>query len=105
MVSSFYHHLLKQDGICYQILNIIFLLHRILEAILISERNRLEQTNFSTLLNHGDFHRSLLACCMEIVISTYEIHEMKFPAILELFKLPAFECCKVVESVIKHQKV
>ena len=40
-------------------------------------------TDFSTLLNNDTFHRSLLACSIEIVLMTYSI-SCEFEALYEL---------------------
>ena len=54
-------------------------------------------------MNHDNFHRSLLACCIEIVLFSYKMTRMAFPYILDQFDLRPFEFCKIVESVVRHE--
>lgn len=42
-------------------------------VLFFQEKERLSQSDFSTLLNNDTFHRSLLACSAEIVLVTYNI--------------------------------
>jgi retinoblastoma-like protein 1 len=87
----------------------IKLYYRILEAILLAEETRLKkekgvsEVNFTVLLNNDKFHKSLLACCLEIVIVSHKIVEMTFPHSLHLLELQPFDFCKVIETVVKHE--
>lgn len=40
---------------------------------------------------------------MEIILFSYKINNMNFPYILHLFELKAFDFCKIIESVVKHE--
>uniref|UniRef100_A0A3Q3K1V2 Retinoblastoma 1 n=1 Tax=Monopterus albus TaxID=43700 RepID=A0A3Q3K1V2_MONAL len=71
----------------------------------------------SKLLNDPTFHTSLLACALEVVMATYgessfktagyncggepSETDMRFPWILDVFNLTAFNFYKVIESFIK----
>lgn len=94
------------------------LYYRVMEAMLNFEKERLSQTDFSKLLNIDTFHRSLLACAIEIVLMTYgrswnpttkkmgaEDSMFSFPWILEVFKLHPYDFYKVLESFIKAEPV
>ncbi|XP_071165079.1 retinoblastoma-associated protein-like isoform X1 [Mytilus edulis] len=94
------------------------LYYRVMEAMLNYEKERLSQTDFSKLLNIENFHRSLLACSIEIVLMTYgrswnpstkkmgsDDSKFSFPWILELFKLHPYDFYKVLESFIKAEPV
>uniref|UniRef100_A0A493TKS5 RB transcriptional corepressor 1 n=1 Tax=Anas platyrhynchos platyrhynchos TaxID=8840 RepID=A0A493TKS5_ANAPP len=76
------------------------------------EEQRLSVHNFSKLLNDNIFHTSLLACALEVVMSTYvrtasqsdgssAETDLSFPWILNVFDLKAFDFYKVIESFIK----
>ncbi|KAI6078461.1 Retinoblastoma-associated protein [Aix galericulata] len=76
------------------------------------EEERLSVHNFSKLLNDNIFHTSLLACALEVVMSTYvrtasqsdgssAETDLSFPWILNVFDLKAFDFYKVIESFIK----
>ncbi|XP_048458490.1 retinoblastoma-associated protein [Rhincodon typus] len=47
------------------------LYYRVMESMLKSEEERLSVQNFSKLLNDATFHGSLLACAVEVVMTTY----------------------------------
>nr|XP_020454574.1 retinoblastoma-associated protein [Monopterus albus] len=93
------------------------LYYKVMEAMLKSEEKRLSVQNFSKLLNDPTFHTSLLACALEVVMATYgessfktagyncggepSETDMRFPWILDVFNLTAFNFYKVIESFIK----
>ncbi|XP_008293447.1 retinoblastoma-associated protein [Stegastes partitus] len=96
------------------------LYYKVMEAMLKSEEKRLSVQNFSKLLNDSTFHKSLLACALEVVMSTYGESSFKnggynhgggdpaetnvcFPWILDVFSLAAFDFYKVIESFIKAE--
>ncbi|XP_064413824.1 retinoblastoma-associated protein isoform X2 [Latimeria chalumnae] len=89
------------------------LYYRVMESMLKSEEARLSVQNFSKLLNNEDFHKSLLACAMEVVMATYGWSaphsvmavetDLSFPWILNVFDLRAFDFYKVIESFIKAE--
>eukprot|EP01117_Protostelium_nocturnum_P014894 TRINITY_DN5718_c0_g1_i4.p1 TRINITY_DN5718_c0_g1~~TRINITY_DN5718_c0_g1_i4.p1 ORF type:complete len:886 (+),score=280.19 TRINITY_DN5718_c0_g1_i4:164-2821(+) len=80
----------------------IKLYYKVLENLLVSEESRLKSDNFSSLLNHGSFHQSLLACCFEIVAFIYKLDRLQFPSIINRFGLLAFEYCKIIENVVRN---
>lgn len=90
--------------------------YRIMEAMLIKEEKRLSTSDFSTLLNNDAFHRSLLACALEVVMVTFgytaspinpgmsaRSSKLLFPWILDVFELHPFNFIKVIESFIKNE--
>ncbi|XP_076836837.1 retinoblastoma-associated protein [Brachyhypopomus gauderio] len=91
------------------------LYYKVMESMLKSEEKRLSVQNFSKLLNNATFHTSLLACALEVVMATYVGGYMKnggdespetdlrFPWILDVFDLHAFDIYKVIESFIKAE--
>uniref|UniRef100_A0A3Q1AYS0 Retinoblastoma 1 n=1 Tax=Amphiprion ocellaris TaxID=80972 RepID=A0A3Q1AYS0_AMPOC len=82
------------------------LYYKVMEAMLKSV------SNFK-LLNDSTFHKSLLACALEVVMSTYGGYthgggdtaetNVCFPWILDVFSLAAFDFYKVIESFIKAE--
>ncbi|XP_072370362.1 retinoblastoma-associated protein isoform X2 [Scyliorhinus torazame] len=92
------------------------LYYRVMESMLKSEEERLSVHNFSKLLNDATFHGSLLACAVEVVMTTYgttwsitltsDIQtetDLFFPWILRVFDIKAYEFYKVIESFIKAE--
>ncbi|GCC37210.1 retinoblastoma-associated protein isoform X1 [Chiloscyllium punctatum] len=92
------------------------LYYRVMESMLKSEEERLSVQNFSKLLNDDTFHGSLLACAVEVVMTTYgttwnitltsDIQaetDLSFPWILRVFDIKAYEFYKVIESFIKAE--
>ncbi|XP_045145025.1 retinoblastoma-associated protein isoform X2 [Echinops telfairi] len=87
------------------------LYYRVMESMLKSEEERLSIQNFSKLLNDNIFHKSLLACALEIVMATYSRNtsrldpgtNLSFPWILSVLNLKAFDFYKVIESFIKAE--
>ncbi|XP_078415590.1 retinoblastoma-associated protein isoform X1 [Cetorhinus maximus] len=92
------------------------LYYRVMESMLKSEEERLSVHNFSKLLNDATFHGSLLACAVEVVMTTYgttwnitltsDIQtetDLSFPWILRVFDIKAYEFYKVIESFIKAE--
>jgi len=80
----------------------IKLYYRILESMLLFEQDRLKQDNFTGLLTHDTFHKSLLACCIEIVLFSYKMTHMSFPYVIHQFHIQPFDFSKIIESVIRH---
>ncbi|KAA3674601.1 retinoblastoma-like protein 1 [Paragonimus westermani] len=54
------------------------------------------------LLTQELFHRSLFACCMELVLISCDSPDHHFPWILIALDLDAFHCFKVIEVVIRN---
>ncbi|XP_063967780.1 retinoblastoma-associated protein-like [Lytechinus pictus] len=90
--------------------------YRIMETMLIKEEKRLSTSDFSTLLNNDAFHRSLLACALEVVMVTFGYiaspinsgmpalsSKLLFPWILDVFDLHSFNFIKVIESFVKNE--
>ncbi|XP_069745775.1 LOW QUALITY PROTEIN: retinoblastoma-associated protein [Narcine bancroftii] len=86
------------------------LYYRVMESMLKSEEKRLSVQNFSKLLNDATFHGSLLACAVEVVMTTYGATwsiqtetDLSFPWILRVFDIKAYEFYKVIESFVKAE--
>ena len=74
-----------------------------LEALLITEEQRLGTSNHQALLGNISFHRALLACCMEVALKSCNYVTLAFPCTLNTFEVSPFDLCKMVESFIRHQ--
>ncbi|GLD61781.1 retinoblastoma-like protein 2, partial [Lates japonicus] len=69
------------------------LYYRILESIIEREKMILGDADLSCILEQDVFHRSLLACCLEIVIFSYR-PPGDFPNVITIFQLPAYHFYK-----------
>uniref|UniRef100_A0A3Q3QUG7 Uncharacterized protein n=1 Tax=Monopterus albus TaxID=43700 RepID=A0A3Q3QUG7_MONAL len=69
------------------------LYYRILESIIEREKMILGDADLSCILEQDIFHRSLLACCLEIVIFSYR-PPGDFPNVINIFQLPAYHFYK-----------
>ncbi|KAJ7405052.1 Retinoblastoma-like protein 2 [Willisornis vidua] len=79
------------------------LYYKVLESIIEEERRtRLGDTDLSAILEQDVFHRSLLACCLEIITFTYN-PPGNFPFITEIFDIPVYHFYKVIEVFIRAE--
>nr|KAG5707513.1 hypothetical protein BaRGS_012017 [Batillaria attramentaria] len=80
-----------------------------LESIVMGEKRRLQSSgkeqkvDLTGLLSHDLFHRSLFACCLEIVIFSYNSQRL-FPWIVDMFDLAPYYFYKVVEIIIRAEE-
>ncbi|XP_025079135.1 retinoblastoma-associated protein-like isoform X2 [Pomacea canaliculata] len=94
----------------------IKLYYRMLELMLNYESKRLSQSVLNTLLNKDDFHRSLIACCLEVVLVAYglsrslgvngenlEHSTFRFPWILNVLAIEPYDFAKVLEHFVKTE--
>ncbi|XP_039353895.1 retinoblastoma-like protein 1 isoform X2 [Mauremys reevesii] len=65
------------------------LYYKILETIVVQETRRLHGKDMTALLEQDIFHRSLMACCLEIVLFAYSSLRT-FPWIIEVLDLRPF---------------
>ncbi|XP_034237107.1 retinoblastoma-like protein 1 isoform X1 [Thrips palmi] len=79
------------------------LYYKILENILTDERRLKPQIDFSNLLEQEVFHQTLLACCIEIVIFSYNAPRRTFPWILEALNVEPFYFYKVIEPIVRAE--
>uniref|UniRef100_A0A8B9CWG8 Retinoblastoma-like protein 2 n=1 Tax=Anser brachyrhynchus TaxID=132585 RepID=A0A8B9CWG8_9AVES len=78
------------------------LYYKVLESVIEQERRRLGDTDLSAILEQDVFHRSLLACCLEIITFTYK-PPGNFPFIIEIFDIPVYHFYKVIEVFIRAE--
>ncbi|KAM7397198.1 hypothetical protein PAMP_020190 [Pampus punctatissimus] len=79
------------------------LYYRILESIIEREKMILGDADLSCILEQDIFHRSLLACCLEIVIFSYR-PPGDFPNMIQIFQLPAYHFYKVIEVLVRSEQ-
>ncbi|KAM9376938.1 retinoblastoma-like protein 2 isoform 2-T2 [Pholidichthys leucotaenia] len=79
------------------------LYYRILESIIEREKMILGDADLSNILEQDVFHRSLLACCLEIVIFSYR-PPGDFPNVISIFQLPAYHFYKVIEVLVRSEQ-
>uniref|UniRef100_A0A8C1F5K4 Retinoblastoma-like 2 (p130) n=1 Tax=Cyprinus carpio carpio TaxID=630221 RepID=A0A8C1F5K4_CYPCA len=70
------------------------LYYKSLEVIINQEKKRLGDIDLSGILEQDIFQRSLVVCCLEIVIFSYR-PPGEFPRVLQIFDLPAYHFYKV----------
>ncbi|XP_034031636.1 retinoblastoma-like protein 2 isoform X2 [Thalassophryne amazonica] len=76
---------------------------RILESIIEREKMILGDADISCILEQDMFHRSLLACCLEIVIFSYR-PPGDFPNMISIFQIPAYHFYKVIEVLVRSEQ-
>ncbi|KAJ8252547.1 hypothetical protein COCON_G00218590 [Conger conger] len=79
------------------------LYYKTLEAVINQEKKRLGDSDLSGILEKDVFHRSLLACCLEIVIFSYR-PPGEFPRVIEIFDLPPYHFYKVIEVMVRAEE-
>ncbi|XP_063738203.1 retinoblastoma-like protein 2 isoform X2 [Eleginops maclovinus] len=77
--------------------------YRILENILSQEKGRLGLRHTSVFLELDLFQRSLVACCLEITISSKSL-PYEFPLLLQVLTLAPYHFIKVIELVLRAEK-
>ncbi|XP_071443748.1 retinoblastoma-like protein 1 isoform X1 [Hetaerina americana] len=75
------------------------LYYKLLENILIGEKKKKPSLDLSVLLEHQVFHETLFACCLEIVIYSYN-SQRTFPWILDVLGIEAYYFYKVIELIV-----
>uniref|UniRef100_A0A8C7PBT3 Retinoblastoma-like 2 (p130) n=1 Tax=Oncorhynchus mykiss TaxID=8022 RepID=A0A8C7PBT3_ONCMY len=79
------------------------LYYKTLEAVIDQEKKRLGNLDLSGILEQDVFQRSLMACCLEIVIFSYR-PPGDFPRIIHIFQLPAYHFYKVIEVLVRVEQ-
>ncbi|XP_052539710.1 retinoblastoma-like protein 1 isoform X2 [Tympanuchus pallidicinctus] len=79
------------------------LYYKILETIMVQEMRRLHGKDMTALLEQDVFHRSLMACCLEVVLFAYS-SPRTFPWIIEVLDLRPFYFYKVIEVLIRSEE-
>ncbi|KAM9607303.1 retinoblastoma-like protein 2 isoform 1-T2 [Trichechus inunguis] len=78
------------------------LYYKVLETVIEQEQKRLGDMDLSGILEQDAFHKSLLACCLEVVTFSYK-PPGNFPFITEIFDVPLYHFYKVIEVFIRAE--
>jgi len=78
----------------------VTLYYKLLEKILFTEKAK--NKPLTNLLDQELFHQALFACCLEIVIFSYN-SQRTFPWILNTFALEPIHFYKVIEIIIRNE--
>ncbi|XP_040265657.1 retinoblastoma-like protein 2 isoform X1 [Bufo bufo] len=78
------------------------LYYKVVESVVEREKKRLGDVDLSNILEQEIFHKSLIACCLEIIIFSYK-PPGTFPQIIVMFDLAPYHFYKVIELVIKAE--
>ncbi|KAF1393126.1 hypothetical protein PFLUV_G00035230 [Perca fluviatilis] len=76
--------------------------YRILECLASQERKRLGISDISVILENDLFQCCLVACCLEITISSNHL-PYDFPLLLQILKLAPYHFLKVIELVLRAE--
>ncbi|XP_039665792.1 retinoblastoma-like protein 2 isoform X1 [Perca fluviatilis] len=79
------------------------LYYRILESIIEREKMILGDADLSCILEQDVFHRSLLVCCLEIVIFSYR-PPGDFLNLITIFQIPTYHFYKVIEVLVRSEQ-
>ncbi|KAK7890920.1 hypothetical protein WMY93_022883 [Mugilogobius chulae] len=79
------------------------LYYRMLESIIDREKGILGEADLSGVFEKDLFQRSLVACCVEIVLFSYR-PPGNFPKVIHIFNLPAFHFYKVIEVLVRAEQ-
>ncbi|XP_072918384.1 retinoblastoma-like protein 1 isoform X2 [Hemitrygon akajei] len=76
---------------------------KILETVMVQESRRNPGKDMTVLLEQDIFHSSLMACCLEIILSSYN-SQRTFPWIIDILNLSPFYFYKVIEVLIRAEE-
>ncbi|KAG7389856.1 Retinoblastoma-like protein 1 [Phytophthora pseudosyringae] len=80
----------------------VVLFYRVLEPLLLSERERLRNNDFSKLLNNEVFLAALFACSAEVVLKAHSLITISYPFLLEHLHVNAFHFVTTSGSFVKY---
>ncbi|GMF39472.1 unnamed protein product [Phytophthora fragariaefolia] len=80
----------------------VVLFYRVLEPLLVSERERLRNNDFSRLLNNEVFLAALFACSAEVVLKAHSLITISYPFLLDHLRVNAFHFVTTSESFVKY---
>jgi retinoblastoma-like protein 1 len=78
-----------------------YFLNRILKDELERIAGDKKDVNFTTLLASDRFTKSLVTCCMEVVVSTYKTSTLAFPATTHLMGIHPFDLATIIEPFVR----
>ncbi|KAK2665965.1 hypothetical protein Ddye_004539 [Dipteronia dyeriana] len=80
------------------------LYYKVLESICTSEAKKCSAKDLSWLLSNDKFHRCMLACAAELVLTAHTRVNLLFPEVLERIGITAFDMSKVIEIFIRQEE-
>ncbi|OWZ10697.1 hypothetical protein PHMEG_00016411 [Phytophthora megakarya] len=80
----------------------VVLFYRVLEPLLMSERERLRNNDFSKLLNNEVFLAALFACSAEVMLKAHSLITISYPFLLNHLHVNAFHFVTTSESFVKY---
>ncbi|KAE9310852.1 hypothetical protein PF008_g20353 [Phytophthora fragariae] len=80
----------------------VVLFYRVLEPLLVSERERLRNNDFSKLLNNEVFLAALFACSAEVVLKAHSLITISYPFLLDRLHVNVFHFVTTSESFVKY---
>ncbi|TDH71287.1 uncharacterized protein CCR75_004665 [Bremia lactucae] len=80
----------------------IVLFYRVLEPLLVAERTRLGNADFSKLLNNEIFLSALFACSAEVILKAHSLITISYPFLLEHLHVNVFHFVTTSESFVKY---
>jgi hypothetical protein len=80
----------------------VVLFYRVLEPLLLSERERLRTNDFSKLLNNEVFLAALFACSAEVVLKAHSLITISYPFLLDHLHVNAFHFVTTSESFVRY---
>lgn len=86
---------------CYQQAGVLY--YQILEKLAIQESKRLGISDMSRFFNNELQQKCLVACCLEITISSNKL-PCEFPLLLQIFHLDPYHFGNVIELLIRAEK-
>jgi len=97
------HSSVMDDLVRERTTEIVHVFFYFLNRILEDERARLDKkdVNFVPLLKSSRFTKSLLICCMEVVVSTYKTSTLAFPATALLLGMHPFDLTTMIEPFVR----
>ncbi|KAK2724085.1 hypothetical protein QYM36_002436 [Artemia franciscana] len=78
------------------------LYYRALESICEEESKRIDEKNLGAVLTQDLIHRNLFACCLDIVLFSYNTTKT-FPWILDALQLEAYGFYRIIEVLIRAE--
>ncbi|XP_046897656.1 retinoblastoma-like protein 2 isoform X2 [Hypomesus transpacificus] len=79
------------------------LYYSMLEAIITEERKRLVDKDLSGILGHDVFQRSLVACCVEMVLFSHYFRG-SFCLVIKIFEIAPYDFYKVIELMLRSEE-
>ena len=76
---------------------------KVLEELLLEEEKKLVNQNLADILLNGDFHKALIACCIETTffVNNYTNKNLTFLRLLELCDTQPFEFWRIITSFVR----